>query len=661
MRKIQAIGAVPLKNKSEHIFRKKVLAAQLALSISSLPMMSGYTFAQTVPPNVASSGSTCTSPSSTCLDLYQGTISAIQQYNYQPYSNSQKSQWKIQSFTGGVLQASPMVIVTPSGQGTPTNEVIGSTMVYNCPANTNPNSGTITVTATVSDTTEISSSTEVMNSNSGFNSNSASVNISYSSPPSPYGSASVGASYTYEWGTSYENSTTTGGGTTVNNATGSEYVFNVNYSVAPGQYQYVQITDSVVKYTGANWTSNVTLTGDISNNIYTQYFINTVPPTSANFKIPQGVDANRYANVWVAPKSWNSANGDQMASPNGAYAYLPNFNNYLISIYWTGSDKTNWGYAQGTSQYGNTGFTYSLNPIAGNTPNLVGVTNTTPGNTFWAANPGIQYLALLDEGWLTAYDANWNVIWTSAWYWEPTPLYNPSQAMNVTPAQVLPNGQAFTATGTYNATTYNSTATVGVSTPVAMTQDMINSYCSIYYSDSKHDKQSQLASNSENKGYGFVSVQNIQNQNSRGRAEQIPAPRREAIQNNPNIQNNRVLQNGPLQNGPQDRDNGAGANLRDGAVAGGVVGGAVGASSPKSKAKEKRKVERLKSPLTLKSDQFFASNLPGVKISKVVVHSENLNSYVGFVSDKGDGVMLTDTKQVKIPVGETRKFSVQGK
>lgn len=645
----------PMKNQVQKTFRKKMLATQLAISLTSLPLLSQYSFAQSS--SATGTGATCTTASDSCLDLYNGTIAAIQKYNYQPNppgNGGLTAQWKMQSFNGGALTASPMVIVAPSGQGTPTNEVLTSTLIYNCPANTSPSTGTITVAATVSDTTEISSTTQVMNSKSGFNNNSATVGISYSSPSTPYGSMGVDASYTYAWGTSYEQQTTTGGGTTVSNATASEYTYNVNYGVAPGQYQYVQITDSIVRYDNATWSSNVTLSGDISDNVYSQYFQNTIPPTSENYTIPSGPDKGIVANVWVPPKSWTSSKGDQLASPNGAFAFFPNQNDYLTSLYWKGPNSAQWGYSQGTSEYGNAGMNFDFNPPSGNSNNLIGYVPQNPSNPFWYTGPGIAYLGLLDVGYLTAYDPNWNVIWTSAKYWTPPQASVPSQAISsVTPSQVLPNnGQAFTATGTYNSTTYNANATVGVSSPQPMTQDMINQYCSIYFSDANQAKESKHASDSKRQGFGFVNVQNLNDQNARGRAEQIPSVRRSGIQNNQNPLNNPVIQNGP-----QNRNDGPRDEARKDVVEGGVGQ----AHSPKLKAREKIKAVKIKGPLTLKANQYYAANLSGLKVSKVVVHADDLNSYVGFVADKGDGVTLAETKQVRLQVGQKRKYSVQGK
>lgn len=657
MKNIEAIKNSPVKVKSQHAFRKKVLVSQLAISLASLPLISQYSFAQSSSTTgTTGTGATCSSPSNSCLDLYQGTLAAIQQYNYQPIGNGGlTAQWSMQSFNGGTLSASPMVISVPSGQGTPTNQVLTSTLIYNCPANAKASTGTITVTATVSDTIEISSTTQVMNSSSSFNSNSASVGIQYSTPNTPYGSASASFDYTYEWGSSYEQQTTTGGGTSVNNATASEYSYVVNYSVAPGQYQYVQITDSIVKYDGANWTSNVTLSGDISNNTYAQSFKNTIAPTNANFSIPSGPDKGIIANVWLPPKTWTSANGDQMASPNGAFAFFPNQNDYLTSLYWTGPNSAQWGYSQGTSAYGpNAGMNFEFKTASGNTNNLIGYVPSNPSNPFWYTGPGIAYLGLLDVGYLTAYDPNWNVIWTSAKYWTPPAASNPRQTMSsITPSQVLPNnGQAFTATGTYNSTTYNANATVGVSSPQPMTQDMINQYCSIYYSDSSQTKDSMSASRSNSQGFGFVNVQNVRDQNTKGIAEQIPPAVRNSSQNSKNPSINQAIPNNP-----QVRNDVVPNNIQQN-----VVGGGAGPDkSPKPEVREKIKAVKIKGPLTLKTNQFYVANLSGLKVSKVVVHSDDLNSFVGFVADKGDGVTLADTKQVRLKIGQNRKYSVQGK
>ena len=101
---------------------RRLLSCQIALAIFAVPLGCNFAMAQST------------------TDLYQATLSAIQAYGYAPPSLSNSGSppryWSMQSFNGGTLTATPMVI-SQSGQGAPAATWLSSLYFHQCPnANT---------------------------------------------------------------------------------------------------------------------------------------------------------------------------------------------------------------------------------------------------------------------------------------------------------------------------------------------------------------------------------------------------------------------------------------------------------------------------------------------------------------------------------------------
>lgn len=187
---------------------------QLIISVWGFPLSATIANAQTTTCSGASSNS--------CVDLYQGTLAAMQAVGYQPSGASSASgattsgvpipaPWTITSFQGGVISSSPMVFTVPADTGVPGNTTLASTFVYACPGGKS-NNGTVSISASVSDTTEITSGQTVTNTSSTFNNDSMTVSIGYT-PPKETGGPTGNVSNTYAWGTTTTESTATSSST----------------------------------------------------------------------------------------------------------------------------------------------------------------------------------------------------------------------------------------------------------------------------------------------------------------------------------------------------------------------------------------------------------------------------------------------------------------
>ena len=633
----------------------RFLLSNIALAIAALPIAS----------NIAVAQQTCDTNSCN-VDLYQSTLDAIQAYGYQPIANSVGpiSIFKAQSISGGVITSSPMTITTPSGQGMPTEQVLASHTVYACPGG-GGQTGVYSMTAQASNTTTITSNQSVTNTSSEFNNNSASVTIGYT-PPSATGGVSGSANYSYEWGHSNENSSTTGSGTSDTTSTGVTFSDTVNYNVPEGYKQSFQMTNSVVSYSGADWVSNIYLGGPITNVIYKQVFRSSQAPTYTTT-----TSSGSAANVWTPPMIWRSNADpyndgwlatDGMASPNGAYFYFPNGNAYFTGLYWTGTNQANWHFSEGGwNGTGNTnaGMILRLDtgPCAGDCAGTFWATDTTGKIVTWDSNTSPATLSLDDNGYLNAYDSNGKQLWSSGT--QPASNMAPYTLYKPLPSTLLGNssGQAFTASGTYSSTTYNTVATVVQSAFIPLTTDDINKYCSTPVTsnhvapqrDANEDGYYMKASYNPNAQAGaFVLAQNHGNDDearrhieklreAQHRSDPMPKLRQ-------NIQQNQT-------NGPLDRQRQRDVKADD----------LLHVPRNAEKRTGVKKLEKIKGPLVLRRDQFYATNLPGFKVIKVTVNSSNLNNYVAFGPGPSTPIEDVQSKRtIKLKLGKPiRNYSVK--
>jgi hypothetical protein len=152
----------------------------------------------------------------------------------------------------------------------------------------------------------------------------------------------------------------------------------------------------------------------------------------------------------------------------------------------------------------------------------------------------------------------------------------------------------------------------------------------------------------------FILVQNVHNQPVKRRIEEV----RSNNQNNVRPNDRRDGQLLPNQNnsevGPGIVQDAAGRNddkridldkLKDGRL---------------DKNAAPRKLVAIKGPIVLRPEQTYRANLPGLRITKVVVHSDNLNNYMGFVAGKGDVVKLAEFKKIHLNIDQKKVHTVKG-
>lgn len=523
----------------------------------------------------------------------------------------------------------------------PGNTNLAATFIYNCPGNTANATGTVTLTATISDTTEIRSTQSVTNSSETFNNGSSTVTIGYA-PPNTTGGASASTTNTYNWGQQTTESTTTGGGTSNTTGTASTYTSDINYSVAPGYGQTLSLNNSVTQYSGVNWTSQINVTGALSNTLFSQQFKNTIPPTATTTNLN---GSGKAANVWYPPNAWSGTNLDVLASPSGTYAFFPDNNSYLYGLKWAAANSAEVMFKQGSDSSSN-GFTLYLgtnSPDNNKWGNFWGGTGSGSPDTQavqWHPTVSPAYIALVDDGNLIAYSSANQNIWSSntakGVVSAPTITYAASLQ------QLLPSGTPFTATGSYDSTTYATTAMIGSTTPMPLTADQLAQYCpgsstsqapSTEMMPSSGAQFVPAAYNPAHETGSFVKAQL--------RADDQEQQRLELLRRNESGERRLDAEERILQ--PRNS-----------------------AGSDEKRSLEKRRalgrVEKIKGPLVLKPGQFYVADIPGLKVTKVTVRSDSLTNYVGFAPapdvNKED---FTKSKPVRLHIGKTRKFSVQSK
>lgn len=684
--------SLPRDRKGRQIKRTSgFLLGQLIFSLVGAPLITPFAHAQT--------GTTCTGGDS-CIDLYQGTISAIQAYGYQPPSltNANASLY-LQSFEGGVLNGGTMAF-TQNG-GTPGTDTINSVFVWNCPDAPAPVSGTVYATVTVTNSSTLSSDTSVSNTNSSFNQGTNTVSLSYQTPPSPYGSATASDVMSYTWGSSTTNSSTSSSSSTTTDSSSSTTSIPVQYNLAPGQATTVQITLDTTVYSGDSWSAPVSLSTTtqtlpqqsvpLSNLQYTQMFPNYFAPNTTVTVSDNGTSVN--GNAWFGPVSWTCSpyNGgcaivQTITDPSGQYTYWPT--QYATiggwgltgpgtedQIYWSGQSNGN-TYQGMVLYYNNTqvdgSYLYGINP--------------TTEDVVW--NPKVtEYgsLALLENGNLVALNGSNAVVWSSnAGQGVKTPSLQAVPSNSIpTPQQLLGSTSvptlmvdssgtgyttssqnvtafAFYATGSYSSNSYDNTGTAGTTGNAAMTSSQISQYCP---NGSKQSGSQNLNSSvvpGGNAGLTFAANDSDHTPEEAAGYTLSRASFGLGQQGSYQVAQNDVrrdLGGRELERGREaprsegvtdvnDVDRQRNVPPQDKAIKRAVEGD--------GKVKKLVKVKYIKGPIVLRPNQFYASSSPGVKVLKVVVDSDNMTNFSGFAPGDSQAMIdpkASDSRKVELKVG----------
>lgn len=634
------------------------LLVQLAVSMAGLPLASSVTHAQ---------NSNCVGGAS-CYDMYQGTIAAINAAGYQPYANGTTQQypayWNVTSFTGGTLYSGPMGYITPAGEGTPTVTTLTSVTVFNCPSNTSSFTGSGTMEVTMSNSTEITSDTGVENTSSSFMNGSASLTIGYK-PPSSTGGVNESGTFSFEYGVEYDKSESTSWGKSVDSGTESVMALDFDYDVAPGYIQTIPVNATVTQYSNSTWTAPVYLSNSTPINvIYSQMFksVGATPTYSSNVA-GTGVAGN----VWYPPTTWASVSGQLLASPSGVYAFWPNWTDDLIGVALQNSEQANIIYSKGTSDNQNMILRLDNGPCTGGCAGTFWATNGAGTAPTWDSNTSPAYIALLDNGNLVGYNSENSQIWTSNT--SKGVLQAPqSSYQNASPSTLLPpNGASFTASGTYASTTYDTKATLGGGSATPMTSAQISAYCSGAKSEGRTKpqvsdaskqsadesswNQSQLASFSPEVEAGFVLVKTSAKQEPIQLAQQDIRDRqvRRDVRRNELRQDATQRLDVPGTQQDSSRVDSQNQNATD-------------RLDSKPKSLKPVKLVKFKSPMILNPNQYYAAALPGFKVKRITVRSDNLTNMNGFFPGPAstDGTNIEGAKEVKLDrIGNKTRFRIK--
>lgn len=676
----------PLDKKGRQIKRTSgFLLGQLIFSLVGAPLITPFAHAQT--------GTTCTGGDS-CVDLYQGTLSAIQAYGYQPPSlNNANASLYIQSFDGGVLNGGTMAF-TQNG-GTPGTDTVNSVFVWNCPDAPGPVSGTVIATVSVTNSSTLSSDTSVSNTNSSFNQGTNTVSLSYQTPPSPYGSASASDVMSYTWGSSTTNSSTSSSSSTITDSSSSTTSIPVQYSLAPGQATTVQITLDTTVYSGDSWSAPISLSSTVplTNLQYTQMYPNYIAPNLTTTVNDNGTSVN--ANVWLGPVSWTcsaSSGGcavvQTITDPSGQYTYWPT--QYATiggwgltgpgtedQIYWSG--QSNGNTYQGMVLY------YNNTQVDGSY--LYGK-NLTTGDVVW--NPKVtEYgsLALLESGNLVALNTSGAIVWSSnAGQGVKTPstqavpsnsIPTPQQLLGSTSVPTLMvnsngtgyttssqnvNAFAFYATGSYSSNSYDNQGSAGTTGRTLMTESQISQYCLKDPKQSGHQNLNSSVVPGGNAGLTFAANDlgytpeeaagytltkasfGLGRQGSYQVAQNDVRRNRRGSEFDRRIEKARSEGGGGVNAGDVERPQNMPPQEK------GIKRAVEGDGNGKKLAK----VKYIKGPIVLRPNQFYASSSPGVKVLKVVVDSDNMTNFSGFAPGASQAIIdpkAPDSRKVELKVG----------
>lgn len=638
------------------------LLGQLIVSLVGLPFTTTAATAQT----------TCKG-SGSCFDMYQGTITAIQNAGWQPYPNGTTQQyganWYIQSFTGGTLTSGPMTYSVPAGQGAPVQTTLTSMTVFNCPNATGNFTGSGEMELEMSNDTEITSDTEVENSSSTFMEGSASFTIGYK-PPSSTGGVNTSATVDFDYGVQYDKSQATSFGVSNQSGTESVMLIEFDYDVPPGYIQTIPVVANVSSYSDTSWSAPAYLSSSQSNPItsamYQQRFVSVGPsPTYTDSVAGTGIPAN----VWYPGVTWASESDQILASPSGAYAFWPNWTDTLTGVALQNTEQATITYAQGKNDDQNMILRLDMGPCTGSCAGTFWATNGSGSAPSWDSNTSPAYVAMQNDGNLVGYNNSNQAIWSSN-SGKGTITAPQAAISNPTPTTLLsPNGQSFMATGTYSATTYDTKAQVGNANTVLMTSAQINSLCSTGKSSGKipnpqgnpkdlmgsiaNDLNYAQTSPETDAGYSLVKTSyplfkqdNIQlsQQDVRERAVDRPGHSEERRRE---IQQREVLEE--LTNRDPATKNRDPINPTQ--------------SSSENSAGKPLKLVKYKSPMVLKRNQFYAANLPGFKVKKITVRSKDLSNFNGFIPGPANVDLSNFSgtfRTVELnKIGNQRKFTVK--
>lgn len=608
------------------------LLGQLIISSILLPLSNKIAISQT----------SCVGSSANCYDLYQGTLGAMQAAGVQlsefasMSSTANGAGFYPTAFTGGTLVSGQMTYDLSNTPSNSSNTALTSWTAIACPSSGGA-VGSYELEYTVSNELELTSDTSVENTSSSFMNGTAEVGIEYKSP-SVTGGVDPSASLSFEYGVEYENSTSTGYGTSNSSGTESTLSQIVEYNVPEGYAQTFTLTSTTSTYSSIPWSAPVTLTGTLGSVTYSQQFKNFVnPPASTEQVNYKGTMVN--ANIWIPPMVWSASSTVPMqplASPSGAYSFFPTENAYLLGSYLSSAGSAETTYWEG-GWYGtsNQGMNLKLDSTCtGGCAGSFWASNYAGNTVAWDSNTSPQYLAMQDDGNLVGYSSSWEVVWTS----NSGKGINPAPQLNATPVPSVstilpPSGQAFIAQGTYASTTYTSNAWIQYGPQVALTQSQINNCNGVTTSSNlNNNKPNSLASELESyAGYTLTNdthessavllAQNDRTPNDyRPKIDERRATVRKDVEQRDNSNSVQFLQNQPQQK-----------------------------NSVETRHADDRKItklEKLKSPAELTRDNYFATSLPGFKVVKLTVRSKNLNNK--FLTVPGPSSLENTPKPVKI-------------
>ena len=638
------------------------LLVQLAVSLAGLPLTSPVSMAASTPTNSNPNASNCTG-TNPCYDIYQGTLAAMQAAAPNAQPAGLEANWVglfyPTAFTGGLMVSGPMNYNLANTPNNSNQTTLTTWTAIACPTSGGV-SGSYDLEYTVSNELELTSDTSVENSSSTSMGGTAEVGIAYSSP-SVTGGVDPSASLSFDYGVEYDSATSTGYGTANSSGTASTLSQAFNYDVPEGYAQTFSLVATTSTYAGIPWSAPIYLGGTLGTVTYTQMAKSTGPQPTATQQVNyNGTTVN--ANIWIPPQTWSASSSGSdwgmLASPSGTYMYTPTsyaaLGGYYLesignapTIYWEGEWNDTKG--QGMQLY----LQSSCDSSSGCAGSFWG-SNYAGNAVAWDSNESPQYLAMQDDGNLVGYSSNWAVIWSSK---SGKGVLNPPQAnapTTPTPSQVLPpNAFAFTSSGTYNSTTYTSSGQVTAGNQIPLTQDQINQcngLSSTSTSSLNAPKSTTLASTPEAEA-GYVLIKT-----SSGAAPIILA------QNDDRRRDDRRMNDGQRREViRQDVEQQQQQRVNPNATGGMPVDPAADVRKAKDD-KKVTKLKKLKSPMVLRKDQYYATTLPGFKVIKLTVRSNNLsNKFLTVPGPAEVDPSPMKTQEVKWNPGLHKKFSVKGR
>jgi hypothetical protein len=254
-------------------------------------------------------------------------------------------------------------------------------------------------------------------------------------------------------------------------------------------------------------------------------------------------------------------------------------------------------------------------------------------------------------------------VWSSGTGYGASASPLPSYETYITnPATLLgSSAQAFTAQGTYSATTYDSDAAMGLTTLTALTQDNLDTYCGGSSSSTNQGTVPDTSFN--NQRYLDGSDFAVKNPNI------IHAALSDGQKGKFLLASDRLDQRRDLDQYGQDPRN-RNQNLRNDGQGDSTTprNGQSGSADRNDKLNSKKPIKplgrlvKLNGDFELRKDQYYVADLPGLKVNKVVIRSQNHTNYNGFdglETPKGAGWGQDGAKRIKLKLSNHRKFSVK--